>query len=335
MEYEKETSKKTFDFEASRSFNKFNSYNPNNTFNQFTINKRKNTIISFNNKTAYSLDRNNPFNSKGQKLLSNQNKEWSNLDFKNNGNIYEKLNLCRPFEKDNLLMEIYYTNKDINRTIKEIKDLKKILDNMEEENLANKFMITQLLNKNKKIKIESNNNFNDNINIIDNNNTPLENNKTISYKSENKENKENNEKKFSTLHASQSEKSKKYLIKNRSFKNKNKTNTNNVKKWKNKIVDIEQSKINVLMDGLAFYKKLLNSKEKELNSFKKKKEIKEYNQLNDIIENKNKELEELIKNYNDIQYRINETDDKILNMSQKINNMKENEYKKKSAISFY
>ena len=186
------TPKKVFNTEGNKNYEKFKPYYPKNIFNHFSISKIKNQLKPFNNKMkALSVDKRNaklPLLNQGQQFLSKQRKEWSNVDIQNMGNIYENLNLNNPYERDNLLMEIYHTENDMNKTNKEINELKKMFDILEKENLANKFMINELLNKNKKIKIESNNNTNNNTNNID----TIHNNETIDNKSKIVSNYENN-----------------------------------------------------------------------------------------------------------------------------------------------
>ena len=311
------TPKKAYNTEGNKNLEKFRPYYPNNIFSQYSS-KRSTQYKSLNNKISFSVDKKNanfPLFNKGQQFLSKNKKEWSNIDVSNTGNIYEKLNVKNPYERDNLLIQIYHTQKDINKANKEIKDLKKMQEIIEKENLANRFMISQLLNKNKQVKIEPSYNSIQNNKEEENNNKA--NNESFSNKKENK------------IQSKSVKKVKESLFKNGSFNNKDKSNTkakskvNTIKKEKNVYLDSDKLKINILKKGLNYYKYHLNKKEEELAEFKDKEEVKNYKQINDLIEKKNKILEELIQNNNEINFNINMTDQQIINLSMKIYNMKE------------
>ena len=348
MKYEKEplktnlrlekTPKKSYNTEGNNDYQKFKPYYPNAIFNQFSS-KRKTQYNPFNIKIPFSVDKKNanfPLLKKGkQQFLSKQKKEWSNIDFSNSGNIYEKLNLKNPYERDNLLIQIYHTQKDINQANREIRDLKKMQEIIEKENLANKFMIGQLLNKNKQIKIESSENTIQSIDKEEKNQTEQIDN--ASNKREESINKSKSKSIQKGKDKNMESKSVSFNIKNNksSVKTKSKTNTNTIKKEKNKYLDSDKLKINILKKGLNYYKYHLNKKEEELAEFKGKEEVKQYTQINDLIEKKNKSLEELIKKNNEIRSKINKTDEQILNISAKIYNMKENSIKINSKILNY
>ena len=287
------TPKKAFNTEGNKNITKIKPFYPNNLNQPYTINKRKNKIQLFNNnKISFSVDkkinRNLPSLNNVPILLTKNKKEWSNLELQNKGNIYDNLNYNNLYERDNLLMQIYHTQNDMNKTNKEIKELKKLFTMIEKENMANKYLISQLLNKNKSVKVESNNN------TIENNEKPK--------KSEN-----------------------------------NNIINNNIgsKKQKKKFDDNDQTKIDRLIKGIKHYDKCLSLKEKELSYMKKRNETKEYGQINELLEQKNKILEDLIKNYNDIKSKINVTDEQIINMSLKIYNLHEISAKKTAKISYY
>ena len=148
------TPNKSYNTEGNKNYEKFWPYCPtNNILNQFSNPKRKTNFNSFNNKISFSESRKSKNFNKAQQFLSKQKKEYSNIDFPGVGIIYEKLHLNNPYERDNLILQIYHTQNDINKTNKEIKEVKKMQEIIEKENLANKFMIGQLLNKNTQILI--------------------------------------------------------------------------------------------------------------------------------------------------------------------------------------
>ena len=305
MKKEKEISKKNHKFEKTpkRGFNTEGNKNQAKCMpslqtilsQTYSVNKRKNQIKAFNNnKNALSVDKRNnrnlPFLHKGQPSLSKKKKEFSNIELQSKGsNIFENLNLKNSYERDNLLMQIYHTQNDMNKTNKELKELKKLFAIIEKENLANKYLISQLLNKNKAIKAESNNI------TIDVNGQCAENNDNLTLNS----------------------------------------NGGGTKKQKKIFDDIDQSKIDRLIKGIKHYDKCLTLKEKELSSVKNKSETKEYEQINELIEQKSKYLDDLIKNYNDILEKINFTDEQIINMSLRIYNLNEISTRKNGKISNY
>ena len=359
-EKEKETSIKTnhkiktpnkiiYNTEGNKNFEKFKPYYSNKLLNYNSINKKLAKLNQFsNNKITFSVDKRNgilPILNNDQQYLNKRKKERSNIGFQNMGNIYENLNLCNPTERDNLILQLYHTQNDINKANKEIKDLKVMFEIIEKENLSNKYMISQLLNKNKETKIEindnsnnikienntENNNTNNNENNENNNNNNIENNDNKTISSNNNE----NEKKSKSVNKNNEKLNLCLTIKrnkdnNNLFKNEKTNAYSTIKKDRNIMLDIEQSKINVLKKELTYYKKCLNTKEEELAKFKKTNKIKQYTEINELIEKKNKSLEELIKNSNDIQTKIHKTDEIIINLSLNIYNIKECSTKKKS-----
>ena len=154
-----QTPNKIFNTEGNKTFQKFRPYYPNKIFVYNSINKNKSKIKSFsNNKITLSVDKRNRIlpllNNGQQKFLSKKKKEWSNLGFQN-GQIYENLTINNNVnERDNLLLQLYHTQNDMKKTNKEIKNLKAMFEIIEKENLSNKYMISQLLKKNKGTKIE-------------------------------------------------------------------------------------------------------------------------------------------------------------------------------------
>ena len=314
-----QTPNKTFRTEGNKSIEKFkpNYYQRG----QYSVNRKTNQIKSFsNNKTVSSIDKKTsflPIVNTGQQFLLNHKNDWS---------IYG--NMDDSNERDNLWMQIQHSQNDIKKTNKEIRDLKAMFEIIQKENLANKYLITQLLQKNKKIKEDmaktnssslltdemnsENNNNNENDNKIWNNND----------EADNKLNDKNNEE-----------------VKNINENKKAKAKTNYVaKKEKRKMADImdrDKARVDVLKQELENYKINLNKKEKKLNLLKEKKEIKQYNHINGILESKNKTLEELIKKSNDMQSQINEIDQKIIDYKLNIFNLKDNSIKKNSKIKYY
>ena len=291
-----QTPNKIFNTEGNKTFERFKPYYPNKIFFYNSINKKKSKIKSFsNNKIALSVDKRNgllPLINNGQQFFSKKKNEWFNTGFQNNknGNVYEHLtiNSNNVNERDNLLEELYHTQNDMNKANKEIRDLKAMFDIMEKENLSNKYMISQLLNKKKgtKIEISTSNRSLNTENESGNNNTIEKNNNNNNTEVNINNTKDNND-----------IKSKKNICKteinikgnnkdnnkdnNRLKKVKTMVNNNSnkiIKKDKRNTIDIDKSKINVLKKELTYYKKCLDTKEEELAKFKETNEMKQYNQ---------------------------------------------------------
>ena len=308
-----QTPNKTFRTEGNKSIEKFK---PNyQQRGQYSVNRKTNQIKSFsNNKTVSLIDKKTsflPIVNTGQQFSLNHKKDWSIYGNKDDSN-----------ERDNLWMQIQHSQNDIKKTNKEIRDLKAMFEIIQKENLANKYLINQILQKNKKIKDEmtktnSSTLLSDEMNSENNN-----------HENDNK-NGNNNDEVGNKINDKSNEEDK-----NMNENKKGKTNIM-AKKEKRKIADImdrDKAKVDVLKQELENYKINLNKKEKKLNLLKEKKEIKQYNHINGILESKNKTLEELIKKSNDMQTEINEIDQKIIDYKLNIFNLKDNSIKKNSKI---
>lgn len=349
------TPKKILNTEENKNYKKFKPYYPdNNVFKTLSISKNRSNANYLNNKTNSSDKKKNifPLINIGRQLLSKQGKSISNYGFQNFGNLYEKINLFNPNERDNLMMEIYHSENEMKKTIKEINNLKTMFETLEKENISNKDIISKLLQKkgeeaNNQTSPNKNNNENSgnnelitisvndqekNDNNLKTNNTNNTNNDIINSvnkkSNDNRINKKGEEEIINNKLSFTLKKSKNKLFKNYSFKNKKTNNLNNFS-------DREKWKISVLKKQLSYYKRSINSKNKEISSFKNNNKIKKFNHINELIQIKYKILEELIDENNEIQNQINLKDEIIINLGIRTMNLKENILKKNNKIEYY
>ena len=365
------TPKKIVNTEENKNYKKFRPYYPdNNVFKTLSISKNRAKTNHINNKTNSSDKKKDifPLINIGRQLLSRQGKSISNYGFQNFGNLYEKINLFNPNERDNLMMEIYHSENDMKKTIKEINDLKAMFEALEKENISNKEIISKLLQKKEETnnptspnKNKNNNDNDDDKKNINGNNVNNVNNEFITISVNDNENCDNNLKTNNTNNSNNNNNGKSYSVNKRSKENKitkkgeeeiiNNKLSFTLKKSKNKlfknysfknknnnlnnISDREKWKISILKKQLSYYKRSINSKNKEISSIKNNTKIKKFNHINELIKNKYKNLEELIDKSNEIQNEINLKDEIIINLGLRAMNLKENNAKKNNKIEYY
>ena len=273
------TPKKIVNTEENKNYKKFRPYYPdNNIFKTLSISRNRSNANHLNNKINSSDKKKNifPFINIGRQLLSKQGKSISNYGFQNFGNLFEKINLFNPNERDNLMMEIYHSENEMKKTIKEINNLKAMFETLEKENMSNREIISKLLQKKEQKNNQTSPNKNNNedsgnnefITISVNDNENKDNNLNANSKHNNKVNSVNKKTSGNKINRKGEEeiinnklsftlkKSKNKLFKNYSFKNKN----NNLSNFS----DREKWKISVLKKQLSYYKRSINSKNKEI-----------------------------------------------------------------------
>ena len=261
-------------------YNPIKALNNRSTFQIKPRNEMSSYKINNNILQKYYAERNAnciPFNIKKNKIIKN--------DYGNNNE-----------EKDDLIIQLYHTSKDLNQINKEIKELKNLFSNEEKENMTHKYIINKILQENQKVK------------VIHNYDSP-KNSKRINKSLPDEENKSKN----STVKIKSIKKG--FFYKNYSLeKNKNRTIPNSLRKVKAPA----EAKIDTLKKELYFYQKMIETKEEKLKKFNKKEGTIIYKDINLMIEQKNKNFKNLSKYNNEIINKLFESDEKIFELSQRL-----------------
>ena len=261
-------------------YNPIKALNNRSTFQIKPRNEMSSYKINNNILQKYYAERNTnciPFNIKKNRIIKN--------DYGNNNE-----------EKDDLIIQLYHTSKDLNQINKEIKELKNLFSNEEKENMTHKYIINKILQENQKVK------------VIHNYDSP-KNSKRINKSLPDEENKSKN----STVKIKSIKKG--FFSKNYSLeKNKNRTIPNSLRKVKAPA----EAKIDTLKKELYFYQKMIETKEEKLKKFNKKEGTIIYKDINLMIEQKNKNFKNLSKYNNEIINKLFESDEKIFELSQRL-----------------
>ena len=261
-------------------YNPIKALNNRSTFQIKPRNEMSSYKINNNILQKYYAERNAnciPFNTKKNRIIKN--------DYGNNNE-----------EKDDLIIQLYHTSKDLNQINKEIKELKNLFSNEEKENMTHKYIINKILQENQKVK------------VIHNYDSP-KNSKRINKSLPDEENKSKN----STVKIRSVKKG--FFSKNYSLeKNKNRTIPNSLRKVKAPA----EAKIDTLKKELNFYQKMIETKEEKLKKFNKKEGTIIYKDINLMIEQKNKNFKNLSKYNNEIINKLFESDEKIFELSQRL-----------------
>jgi hypothetical protein len=276
-----------------------------------------NPIRILNNKSTFLIKPHKEIKSPYQMKNTIQQKQGEknfNINYiylkKNNNSINENSE-----ERDNLMTQLYHINKEMNQINREIKELQILFSNEEKENMAHKYIISKILNVNKKVI------------VVENYDSP----KNSKNKSFVEENYSNNNSKSNTIKIGSIKKG--FMTKYKLDKNKNKTIPNSIKKVKTR--NLDSLKIDNLKKELNFYQKMIDSKDEKLKDFKKKEGMILYQDINNMIDKKNKNFENLSKVNNDLREQLIESDGKIFDLSQKLYKMREKANDFLEHIDFY
>ena len=276
-----------------------------------------NPIRILNNKSTFLIKPHKEIKSPYQMKNTIQQKQGEknfNINYiylkKNNNSINENSE-----ERDNLMTQLYHINKEMNQINREIKELQILFSNEEKENMAHKYIISKILNVNKKVI------------VVENYDSP----KNSKNKSFVEENCSNNNSKSNTIKIGSIKKG--FMTKYKLDKNKNKTIPNSIKKVKTR--NLDSLKIDNLKKELNFYQKMIDSKDEKLKDFKKKEGMILYQDINNMIDKKNKNFENLSKVNNDLRDQLIESDEKIFDLSQKLYKMREKANDFLEHIDFY
>ena len=276
-----------------------------------------NPIRILNNKSTFLIKPHKEIKSPYQMKNTIQQKQGEknfNINYiylkKNNNSINENSE-----ERDNLMTQLYHINKEMNQINREIKELQILFSNEEKENMAHKYIISKILNVNKKVI------------VVENYDSP----KNSKNKSFVEENYSNNNSKSNTIKIGSIKKG--FMTKYKLDKNKNKTIPNSIKKVKTR--NLDSLKIDNLKKELNFYQKMIDSKDEKLKDFKKKEGMILYQDINNMIDKKNKNFENLSKVNNDLRDQLIESDEKIFDLSQKLYKMREKANDFLEHIDFY
>ena len=253
-----------------------------------------------------------------------------------NSNLYE----IKEKQKEKLIMEIHQSNNELKNQEKEIRKFQNLYGTIREDNLANQYILCQILNKDNN-KNNYNNKENNKSNYIMENNkqetekeislnvdnanqkselVTVSNNynkndkKSISFKEDKYSNSNidansffitgtNNliEKNYQTNYTDNKRSISLNMKKNKTFI----TNNKNKIKFKKKK---ETSKLQLLKKELAYYLKSIDEDTKKLSKFKENEKISGFIRTREELDKKNKELDELITKSNGLQGDINDND---------------------------
>ena len=281
-----------------------------------------NPIRIFNNKSSFQLKPKNevcPFklNNKIQRCYGDNTNKNAIYNLKMNKNIKnEDMEL-----KDDLIIKLNHTVKDLNQINKEIKELQNLFAQEQKENLTHKYIINQILQENQKIKVIHDYNSPNNSPINTKNNKSIEEENSIDI----------NKSKIKTIKVSSVKKV--FFSKNFGISNKNRTIQNSIRKTKTR--NLNKSKIDTLKKELDFYQRMIESREDKLKKFKKKDSSLFYNVIHTMINKNNKKNEDLSKKGGEMRDKLIGSDEKIFELSQKICKLKDKNNKFLTQIEIY
>ena len=233
-------------------------------------------------------------------------------NYSNNNNLFD----IKEKQKEKLIMEINQSNNELKNQDKEIKKFQNLYGTIKRENLTNQFLIYQILNKDKEKSKSIENNktatekemlLDDNLNQkkeqISNKEKKMDKN-SISFKDE----------KYSNSNIDTNS----FFITGTNIYDKNNNNfssnkTSNMKKNKTCIINSnkskkDSSKLKLLKKELDYYIKTIDEDTKKLEKFKENDKITGYLQTKKELDEKNKELDDLITKSNGLQGDINDHD---------------------------
>ena len=288
------------------------------------------------NTTFLNIDKNvNSFiNSKNYDILKykkfpyfRRKKNYFNYDYKKYSDFPLSFDIRNNEEKKKLIKEINRSYIELRLQNKEMKKYKDLYGTIKEQNKTNQYILDQIINEERE-KVDLKNNSNQK--TQENNRSKSENDIIITAinSEKNKEeplsdknsdkieplsNRDTDKKDFfltkTLIMSKQSRKdlfsktSRGSIIKNNLLSPKTKGNKILLNYMKNKQ---HLSKINFLKKELIYYDKAIDKDNKKLEVFKKNEKISKYIQAQNELDLQNKELEDLIKLYNEYQKKIKE-----------------------------
>ena len=288
------------------------------------------------NTTFLNIDKNvNSFiNSKNYDILKykkfpyfRRKKNYFNYDYKKYSDFPLSFDIRNNEEKKKLIKEINRSYIELRLQNKEMKKYKDLYGTIKEQNKTNQYILDQIINEERE-KVDLKNNSNQK--TQENNRSKSENDIIITAinSEKNKEeplsdknsdkieplsNRDTDKKDFfltkTLIMSKQSRKdlfsktSRGSIIKNNLLSPKTKGNKILLNYMKNKQ---HLSKINFLKKELIYYDKAIDKDNKKLEVFKRNEKISKYIQAQNELDLQNKELEDLIKLYNEYQKKIKE-----------------------------
>ena len=288
------------------------------------------------NTTFLNIDKNvNSFiNSKNYDILKykkfpyfRRKKNYFNYDYKKYSDFPLSFDIRNNEEKKKLIKEINRSYIELRLQNKEMKKYKDLYGTIKEQNKTNQYILDQIINEERE-KVDLKNNSNqktqennrsksENDIIITAINSEKKKEEPLSDKNSDKieplSNRDTDKKDFfltkTLIMSKQSRKdlfsktSRGSIIKNNLLSPKTKGNKILLNYMKNKQ---HLSKINFLKKELIYYDKAIDKDNKKLEVFKKNEKISKYIQAQNELDLQNKELEDLIKLYNEYQKKIKE-----------------------------
>ena len=288
------------------------------------------------NTTFLNIDKNvNSFiNSKNYDILKYKKfpyfirkKNYFNYDYKKYSDFPLSFDIRNNEEKKKLIKEINRSYIELRLQNKEMKKYKDLYGTIKEQNKTNQYILDQIINEERE-KVDLKNNSNqktqennrsksENDIIITAINSEKKKEEPLSDKNSDKieplSNRDTDKKDFfltkTLIMSKQSRKdlfsktSRGSIIKNNLLSPKTKGNKILLNYMKNKQ---HLSKINFLKKELIYYDKAIDKDNKKLEVFKKNEKISKYIQAQNELDLQNKELEDLIKLYNEYQKKIKE-----------------------------
>ena len=288
------------------------------------------------NTTFLNIDKNvNSFiNSKNYDILKykkfpyfRRKKNYFNYDYKKYSDFPLSFDIRNNEEKKKLIKEINRSYIELRLQNKEMKKYKDLYGTIKEQNKTNQYILDQIINEERE-KVDLKNNSNqktqennrsksENDIIITAINSEKKKEEPLSDKNSDKieplSNRDTDKKDFfltkTLIMSKQSRKdlfsktSRGSIIKNNLLSPKTKGNKILLNYMKNKQ---HLSKINFLKKELIYYDKAIDKDNKKLEVFKRNEKISKYIQAQNELDLQNKELEDLIKLYNEYQKKIKE-----------------------------
>ena len=288
------------------------------------------------NTTFLNIDKNvNSFiNSKNYDILKykkfpyfRRKKNYFNYDYKKYSDFPLSFDIRNNEEKKKLIKEINRSYIELRLQNKEMKKYKDLYGTIKEQNKTNQYILDQIINEERE-KVDLKNNSNqktqennrsksENDIIITAINSEKKKEEPLSDKNSDKieplSNRDTDKKDFfltkTLIMSKQSRKdlfsktSRGSIIKNNLLSPKTKGNKILLNYMKNKQ---HLSKINFLKKELIYYDKAIDKDKKKLEVFKRNEKISKYIQAQNELDLQNKELEDLIKLYNEYQKKIKE-----------------------------
>ena len=331
--HEKEKTIRSLNKYESNSTREKNLLVKNKKFSNHKFMNEKNLDI-LNNRRLLHLKKNNNF-----KYTTSKEKITNQISYKSNNSHNNNPFYSDRRDKEKIIMEINQSNNELKCQGKEIKKFQNLYGAIKKENLENKFLLFQIMNKEKnkkdiyKEQSKENNKTETEKEIVLKEQISTNNNNDKNSISS-KEDKYSNSK-FDT-HSFFLTGTNLLIDKESKNNNLNKAKSSNIKKNKTCYLKHynnykESSKLKLLKKELDYYVRTINEDTKKLEKFKENHKISGYLQVKEELFKKNKELDDLAKISYGLQEKVNDHDMIIYFFKLKNNNFTSllNEMKKK------